>query len=192
MPVASPVARPLVSRAFGFHAARETVPLPGIPVDALRLDRGYMGDQTKVEYRLGGRDGTFRVLRATHDPDRMGCDDRARDLYENRKVPLAPGFEVVSISWSHDPLRNLETSAIHQTDLGRYDFRWDDGNTAVFTSGVQRTYAKKTSFSFNPIVEWLPMMGEHYLQVRPGGAVCTSRYVAIIHASGPRGMKPVP
>ena len=167
MPVASPVARPLVSRAFGFHAARETVPLPGIPVDALRLDRGYMGDQTKVEYRLGGRDGTFRVLRATHDPDRMGCDDRARDLYDNRKVPLAPGFEVVSISWSHDPLRNLETSATHQTALGRYDFRWDDGNTAVFTSGVQRTYAKKTSFSFNPIVEWLPMMGEHYPQVRP-------------------------
>ena len=189
MPVASPAARPLVSRAFGFHAARETVPLPGIPMDALRL-RGYMGNQTKVECRLGGRDGTFRVLRATHDPDRMRCDDRARDLYD-RKVPLAPGFDVVSISWNHDPLGNLETLATQQTALGRYDFRWDDGNTAVFTSGVQRTYAKKTSFAFNPIVEWLSMRG-HYPQVRPGGAVCMSRYVAIIHVSGLRGMKPVP
>lgn len=191
--VASPVERPLTTRAYGFHAARQTVPLPGLPVQALSLDKGFLGDDAKVQanYHLGGRDGTFSVQRATFDPDRSGCHRGADDRYDNSKVLLAPGFEVVSIEWSHDTLRNRETSDIHETAFGGYEFKWDNAQRASFRSGSQRVYFKK---KFNPlgVVSWLVTMGVNDAVFRPGHAVCTSRYVATVYVSGPRGLEPMP
>lgn len=191
--VASPVERPLSTRAYGFRAARETVPLPGLPPQALSLDKGFLGNDAKVQtnYRLGGRDGTFSVQRATFDPDRSGCHPRAYDRYDNAKVPLAAGFEVVSIEWNHDTLRNRETSDIHETGFDHYEFKWDNGQYATFRSGSQRVYFKKR---FNPlgVFNWLVTMGINDAVFKPGHAVCTSRYVATVYASGPRGLAPMP
>lgn len=92
--VASPVERPLTTRAYGFRAARQTVPLPGLPVQALSLDKGFLGNDAKVQanYHVGGRDGTFSVQRATFDPDRSGCHRDVHDRYDNSQGVACTGI----------------------------------------------------------------------------------------------------
>lgn len=187
--VASPTGRPLVSNRFGFHAAREVVPLPSIPTAALRLDRTFFGEGEKVEYALGGAAGTFSVQRALVDPDRSGCYERPRDTYLNGEVKLAPGFDVSELVWTHDTLRNVETADTHQTGFHSYQIRWNDPNNATLLSGIQRVYAKK-KINFASIYTWLFPMRLLY-DAGPGQALCTSRYVVTVNAVGPRGVSPL-
>lgn len=187
--VASPTARPLVSRRFGFRAAREEVPVPRLPREALVMDRGFFGDEASADMQLGGAHGTFSVQRVTRDPDRSGCHDGANDRVLVDRLPLAPGFEISAASWTHDQLRNRETGQTHETGFGRYELRWSGPHLLDIRSGAQRVYFKK-SLSAAAVISWLATMG-WYDASPPGHAVCTSRYVATLYATGPRGVSPV-
>ena len=186
--VASPNGRPLISNRFGFRAARALVALPHIPRDALRIDPTFLGEGLKINYAVGGPTGTFSVQRSLVDPDRSGCYERPRDMLLSRQIPLAKGFEVYSLDWTHDGLRNAQTSTTHETGFYSYDLMWQDEHIALLRSGVQRLYFKK---QFDPvaIIKWLSTMG-HYDAFKPGQALCTSRYVVTVNVSGPRGVAP--
>ena len=188
--VASPSGRPLSSNRYGFYAARELVKLAGIPRDALRTDHTVVGDGLKVNHALGGAAGTFSVARYMLDPDRSGCYERPIDTFFSDKIPLAPGFEVYSLDWTHDTLRNVQTNATHETGFFSYQAQWHNERSALLRSGIQRVYAKKY---VNPveIFKWLSTMG-HYDAFKPGQAACTSRYVVTVNVSGPRGLSPSP